>query len=230
MLQSPWWYRKRGLLLGLLICAGFWIPCVVDLIVNRPYLPTFVVVGSRLGGAAGVYAVLAMGVALVMVCFLIRLWGASYLESATVWNADVKAERLFVEGPFRFTRNPLYFGNIFMAVGFGCVAPPLGFVIIVIGNALLLTAFIGHEEPILRARFGAEYLSYCAVVPRLWPRLRQVRRHHSVKPSLRQGLRSEIGMACSVLAMCSLFAGMPYGLFGAWMFAIAGIVARRAMA
>jgi protein-S-isoprenylcysteine O-methyltransferase Ste14 len=214
---------------GLLYGAGCWIPGLLDLVTNRPYVPTFAVVGSRLGGDAGAYAVLAAGVALVVVCFVIRLWGASYLEPATVWNADANAERLFVQGPFRYTRNPLYLGNIFLAAGMGCLAPPLGFAIIVIGNALLVRALISHEEPILRARFGQQYLSYSATVPRLWPSLRRAPEIGSFKPSLAQGLRSEIGMASLVFAMCSIFAGIPYGLIGFCGFGLAGLVARRLM-
>src|ERR1700756_500358 len=41
---------------------------------------------------------------------LIRAWGAAYLCAEVVHDARVRSEQLVVDGPFRYTRNPLYLG------------------------------------------------------------------------------------------------------------------------
>ncbi len=228
--QSPWWYRNRSSVFGILYGAGFWVPAVISGVANIPYVPTIVPLSAWLGGDTAITALFCLALFLVFLCFLIRLWGSSYLRSAIVWNADAKAEKLFVEGPFRYTRNPLYFGNMFMAIGFALIAPPSGSLFILLANWLLLSALIKHEEPILRATFGEAYERYCANVPRFWPRLRPVPAEGTLKPNLAQGLLTETFTLSLCLGMCCFFGPMPYGLYGFVAFYILGIVAQRVFA
>jgi protein-S-isoprenylcysteine O-methyltransferase Ste14 len=80
---------------------------------------------------------------------------------------------LVIRGPYRFVRNPMISGVIFILIGEALVlfSPPhalwaLTFFAI---NAVYIPLL---EEPQLRHRFGAEYIEYCKHVPRLVPRLR----------------------------------------------------------
>ncbi|HTX03771.1 MAG TPA: isoprenylcysteine carboxylmethyltransferase family protein [Candidatus Acidoferrales bacterium] len=213
--QSPWWYRSRSTVFGILYGVGFWLPAVV---------------GARLGGDAAINGLFFLALFCVFACFVIRLWGSSYLQSAIVWNADARAEKLFVEGPFRYTRNPLYFGNMFMAIGFALIAPPLGSAFIIIANAFLLNALIAHEEPLLRATFGEAYERYCASVPRFWPRLRPVPAEGTLQPNIAQGLVTETFTLSLTLGMCCFLAPMPYGLYGFLAFYLFGIFSQRIFA
>ncbi len=171
------------------------------------YEPAFVWLGSRVHAAA--WALLWIASALTVAGFLIRLWGSSYLTANVVWSADVRDDRLIVDGPFRFIRNPLYFGNNLQALGIGALAPPYGFLIIVIGN-VVFTALLGaHESRFMRARYGAVYERYRAAVPSMIPRLVPATVEGSVgaAPSFASGVRSE-----------ALTAGLALGMLGVTLY------------
>ena len=79
---------------------------------------------------------------------------------------------LVIRGPYRFVRNPMISGVIFVLVGEALflLSQPhalwaLTFFAI---NAVYIPLL---EEPQLRQRFGGEYDEYCKNVPRLIPRL-----------------------------------------------------------
>ncbi len=81
--------------------------------------------------------------------------------------------RLFViDGPYRFVRNPMISGVIFVLLGEAAVlrsrphAVWAGLVILI--NALYIPVI---EEPMLAARFGESYLQYKRGVRRFLPRL-----------------------------------------------------------
>ncbi|RRD65238.1 methyltransferase family protein [Fretibacterium sp. OH1220_COT-178] len=86
----------------------------------------------------------------------------------------VGAERLATWGPYAFMRNPLYFGNGLIGLGWGLMSGPwatvlfLGSFIVVYG--LLI---VPHEESFLLERFGDEYRAYRrrtgAFLPKGWP-------------------------------------------------------------
>lgn len=78
-----------------------------------------------------------------------------------------KAETLVVAGLYRFTRNPMYVGMLIILTGIAVwIGNPL--------NAVLLAAFVAYitvfqikpEEEALRAKFGDDYVAYCARVRR----------------------------------------------------------------
>ena len=224
--QSPWWYRNRSSVFGVLYGLGFGVPSIVNDVTNSPYVPTIVPLGRLLGGGGAVDGLFYLAVFFMFLCFGIRWWGSSYLQSI-VWSADAKAVRLFVEGPFRYTRNPLYFGNVFMSLGFALIAPPAGAAFIIIANAALIDALIRHEEPLLRAQFGEAYKRYCATVPRFWPRLRPVSAEGDLKPSYVKGFFTETFTLSFALGMCCFFAPAPYGFYGFLAFYAFGIMTQR---
>jgi hypothetical protein len=158
---------------------------------------------------------------LAVAAWTLRVWGASYLSAAVVWNADARDDRLIVDGPFRYVRNPLYLGSVLLAVALGAFATPLGFILIVAGNVLFSLALISEETPVLRARYGEVFGSYRAAVPSLIPRLSpaDVPGAARTRPLLRQGLQSEVFvglLTLGTLALCVLRdRGLPvfYALF-----------------
>ena len=81
--------------------------------------------------------------------------------------------RLVMTGVYRHVRNPIYVALTSILVGQGLL---FGSVVLFGYAAFWLFVFnvavLIHEEPELRATFGAEYEAYCANVPRWVPRLR----------------------------------------------------------
>ena len=80
------------------------------------------------------------------------------------------ATRLITDGPFRFTRNPIYVGNTLLVAGAGLVFGIAWLLPAALaGAAATQTLAIAREEEHLALRFGAEWAEYAARVPRwLW--------------------------------------------------------------
>ena len=80
--------------------------------------------------------------------------------------------RLVVAGPYRYVRNPMYWGAVLALSGAALFyrSIPLAWYDALFFVAMNLFVF-GHEEPALRRSFGPEYEAYCRNVGRWWPRL-----------------------------------------------------------
>jgi protein-S-isoprenylcysteine O-methyltransferase Ste14 len=115
-----------------------------------------------------------LGLAFILIGELIRITAVRYAGGATR-TMNVGAPSLCMSGPYSFTRNPLYLGNMIIY---------LGFVLFSGGQFLLETLFfvfifftfqysmiISLEEETLIEKFANSYSVYKKNVPRLFPRL-----------------------------------------------------------
>jgi protein-S-isoprenylcysteine O-methyltransferase Ste14 len=102
----------------------------------------------------------------------IRTWATAYLNAEVMTAGQVRTSRLVADGPYRYVRNPLYFGNILLAIGFGMVTSRIGCVILIVGMLVFVYRLILREEAGIAAYQGDVYRAYCAAVPRLLPALR----------------------------------------------------------
>ena len=77
------------------------------------------------------------------------------------------ATRLITDGPFRYSRNPIYVGNTLLVAGAG-LAFGIGWLIPAALAAALATAklAIAREEQHLALRFGEDWQAYAARTPR----------------------------------------------------------------
>jgi protein-S-isoprenylcysteine O-methyltransferase Ste14 len=116
--------------------------------------------------------VIFTGALLVFAAAAIRTWGAAYLRTDVVHDTAQHSEALVADGPFRYTRNPLYLATLAMAAGIGVLASRSGFVFLILANWIFVYRLIFREEEALRQRQGESYLAYCRSVPRFWPSLR----------------------------------------------------------
>jgi protein-S-isoprenylcysteine O-methyltransferase Ste14 len=192
-MASPWWYRRRSLVIFFVYLIGF---------VSGDYVSAALThrmpVGSYETLAAGVRssptALLWAATALAFIGFLLRFWGSSYLSADVVWSSDALQGKLLVDGPFRYVRNPLYLGNILQAVAIGMLGPPPAWALIVTGTLLFAAALASHEAHGLKARYGEIYERYARTVPAFIPRLRPAKVEGSVKgtPSAAAGSRAEV--------------------------------------
>ena len=80
-------------------------------------------------------------------------------------------KKLVMRGLYRYSRNPMYVGVLTVILGWAVFYRSLAIAEYALVVALCFYSFVVFfEEPILRRRFGSEYDSYCAAVPRWLPR------------------------------------------------------------
>jgi protein-S-isoprenylcysteine O-methyltransferase Ste14 len=145
-------------------------------------------------------SVIVAGAVLVFLTAALRTWGAAYLRTSVVHDTAQHSEALVADGPFRYTRNPLYLANLPMAAGIGVLASLSGFIFLLLANWIFVYRLIFREEEALLQTQGESYRAYCRSVPRFWP---------SLKPRLpASGRRPQWGQA---------FAGETF----VWLFGIA---------
>lgn len=155
------------------ICAIVALPGIVAVVVPVWIARTYDVAWPKPGtvGAAfrlGIGALLlAVGLTLFSTC-LYYFWSKGRGTLAP-WDPP---RRFVVEGPYRFVRNPMISGVLFMLFGEAAAlqSPPHA----VWAGAFLvinLTYIPLFEEPQLAARFGAPYRAYTRQVRRFVPRL-----------------------------------------------------------
>jgi protein-S-isoprenylcysteine O-methyltransferase Ste14 len=177
-----------------------------------------------LGNVRGARAVLAVGAGLTVLAALVRSWAASYLRGAVVHDTAIHAEKLVADGPYRRVRNPLYFGNILLALGMGLLASRTGYAIIVVGMTAFCLRLILREEAELRRSQGESYRQYCAAVPRLVPALRARVPAGGGAPHWLDGFASESFIWGFVLGMAAFAATLNQVWL--WILVAAGFAAR----
>jgi protein-S-isoprenylcysteine O-methyltransferase Ste14 len=82
-------------------------------------------------------------------------------------------KRLVAVGLYRFTRNPIYIGDLRLVAGWAVVtgSPYVAWYLVILAIGFHLRV-ISYEEPWLGKNFPSEWASYSANVPRWLPRLR----------------------------------------------------------
>jgi protein-S-isoprenylcysteine O-methyltransferase Ste14 len=168
-------FRQRFWVIGAIFGVAFWCYAIDPANAGAALLELFVRHTLDLDRASDRHLFqLAMALAAVpaFAGAAIRTWAAAYLRSAVVHDPALHAEGLVADGPYRYTRNPLYLGVILMTLGYGLLASRLGWVVLNAGAIVFYLRLIGREEAALAATQGASYREYVAKVPRLWPSLR----------------------------------------------------------
>lgn len=113
--------------------------------------------------AARVLAALLVGLGLMLVS-----WSFSVLARARTTMLPHRASTALVTGgPFGFSRNPIYLGNMLILAGFAGVAGSLWYAMAVIPAVVLHDRLaVAPEEAHLAARFPQEWAAYAARVRR----------------------------------------------------------------
>jgi protein-S-isoprenylcysteine O-methyltransferase Ste14 len=134
----------------------------------------------------------------------LRVWARSYFQRGSD-TRRIRSQRLIVQGPYRFVRNPLYLGNL--GIQAGLVAAYCGFPIGLGFAAFLWLTYHGvirSEEKVLLHSHGDAYQSYLEHTPRWLPRLRAASPSGEVTRDVTRALRKEsqrlAGVTCAYLA------------------------------
>ena len=107
----------------------------------------------------------AVGAALLLAGNGLAWWGVVVLGAAPTTGLRGS---LVMRGPYRYSRNPQYVGDILIVIGFVLLAnSPL---VIAPATLTLLSAVAAPfaEEPWLKAQFGTDYEQYLQQVPRFF--------------------------------------------------------------
>jgi protein-S-isoprenylcysteine O-methyltransferase Ste14 len=125
---------------------------------------------DRLFGLPRFPGVLAavMGAVLLAAGFALRVWATwhFYQRSMKVIVLQPQSD-LITDGPFRFSRNPLYLGgNLFMFLGAALALGSTGGVAITAIGLIATDRMIRREERQLEARFGDAWRDYASRVRR----------------------------------------------------------------
>lgn len=142
-LNFPW----PPLLYGTAILAALLLNRFVGILPDAKVGPLFWIAGGLMALAA----------------LLLDLWALRTLwASHTTAMPHRCASRLVTDGPFRYTRNPIYLGYTLITIAFGLITGNAWFFVTAIVAAVVTTLIaIRCEEMHLLARFGIDFERYC---------------------------------------------------------------------
>jgi len=88
-------------------------------------------------------------------------------RAGTTVRPDRATDHLVTDGPFAYTRHPLYLAGTMLLLGIGLIAGVAWFLLLALAAAFAVQKLaIEREESHLQARFGAAYRDYAARVRR----------------------------------------------------------------
>ena len=134
--------------------------------------PVIVIVFELVVHQGGVIFV-PWGVPLLAWGYLQYLYVGSYRlpRAGGAAGMDVPPERIITQGPYRFTRNPMYLGHLIFMLGLALTFWSWLALVILIGRAYWFHQRVLRDEVRLEKIFGAEYAAYRARVKRWIPGL-----------------------------------------------------------
>lgn len=111
----------------------------------------------------------ALGFILIATGITALRWAFVTLRRAETTASPYKqASRLTTDGPFRYSRNPIYVAMTVVYLGVALLANSLWLLLLLVPLLLVMQfGVIRREERYLASRFGADYAAYHAAV-RCW--------------------------------------------------------------
>jgi len=113
---------------------------------------------------------LGFGVGVIFVVLGLALGGLSvrrFILAGTSPDPGEPSTALVVEGPYRFTRNPIYIGFILIYFGLALILTSLWVLALLVPVLIVLQrGVVEREEAYLHRQFGEAYRKYQARVPR----------------------------------------------------------------
>lgn len=117
----------------------------------------------------GHWSLIVVGGFLMSVGYAIYYWARQHLG----WKMMIGLKRKFIAtGIYKYTRNPMYIGDIALCVGFALISNSYLIYVIAIFGVILFLFTPFAEEKWLREQYGAEYDDYVLHVPRFIPLFR----------------------------------------------------------
>src|SRR5215210_8797171 len=174
------WLRRRGLRAWYLVeVVGMWGGATLLIVALAPWWLSMDPGPVALWALGGLLALVSVGIG-TWACY--RMGWARLLFAGALFLPGAGAEentvpqRLVVEGPYRYVRNPLYDTDLCLILGAALLTRSWALVLLAALYLAQLALQLPLEERELRERFGAPYRRYCELVPRFVPRRKPVRR------------------------------------------------------
>jgi protein-S-isoprenylcysteine O-methyltransferase Ste14 len=202
MKATPFEFRNRFWIFGAFFWIGFFLYSF-DHINALAYVVHFFHKNDALRPNSLPDSGVIVAAALCFICAALRTWGTAYLKADVMQDASLHAEHIVADGPYRYMRNPLYLGGIFLALGMGLMMSRAGFLLAFFGVTIFSLRLIGLEESNLRAERGESYAEYCRLVPRIIPSLTPRVPSGGLEPHWGQAILGELfmwGFFAAVLA------------------------------
>ena len=198
MKASRFEFRYRLTIGFFIYLLGFWAPWIR----YGPFAGRSTSTWLELSGAlAGTHAlplqhatlsVTLLAILLAAVGATFRVWGTAYLAAGIVISGAMHAQSVVAAGPYRYTRNPLYFGSFVFALAVSILMPPTGAIFFVVAIFVQILRLILGEEAFLAAQQREAYLAYKGQVSRLLPSVVPRVPASPAKPDWLRAILSEI--------------------------------------
>ena len=134
----------------------------------------------------------------------LRTWGAAYLGTGVVHDANLRGDSVVADGPFRHVRNPLYLGSWLNLLALALLMPASGAVFAIVMLIVFHLRLVFIEEAFLRVKLGEPYTAYCAKVPRMLYSVRARVPASGAKPRWLAAVVTEIFMWGSAVSFAVL--------------------------
>ncbi len=142
-----------------LLPPTYWFGCVLLMVAIHVFFPLV-----QTSEPAFTYT----GIALIIMAGVFGGWAAwTFERHGTPIHPFEPTRCLVTVGPYRYSRNPMYFSLLVMLLGLwlilGSVTPG---VVVMVFETIISTRFIGPEERMLESRYGDAFRRYKASVRR----------------------------------------------------------------
>jgi protein-S-isoprenylcysteine O-methyltransferase Ste14 len=164
---TAWEFKHRAAIFGLILGVSFSLYSF-DPVNAASVAATWLALPLKMPSDTITRILLGIAAVLMLLSAAVRTWASAYLNAEVVYASEIKSAQLVADGPYRHVRNPLYFGNILMALSMGALMSRLGFVVATVAMLFFCYRLILREESELRASQPASFNAYTAAVPRLW--------------------------------------------------------------
>jgi protein-S-isoprenylcysteine O-methyltransferase Ste14 len=149
------------------------LPTMVTIVIPwwiaRNNATVFAVAATPMQGIEQIGGMCFIAIGLVLFVSSLRRFAGEGEGTLAPWDPP---RNLVVRGPYRYVRNPMISGVLFIVFGEALVLRSSAQLEWALTFLLLNAVYIPLlEEPGLRRRFGQSYQEYCRHVPRLFPRL-----------------------------------------------------------
>lgn len=153
-----------------------------------------------------------LGLVFIFAGELLRIYGVAFIGSISRTRSSSLGPKLITEGPFAYSRNPLYLGNFLISTGVAVYGGVFWFVLVTVAaTAFQYHCIVQYEEQRLTEQFGDEYVNYTQTVPRWFPQklpaLNEIQWPTSYYAALKSEKKTFMAIIATVFTLMLISAG-----------------------